>query len=295
MQPRLGNCRPRPTGRFAGVPVLADLIAVLDSWYDPTWAEAWDAVGLVCGDPAERVERVVLSVDPVPGTVAEALGGGAQLLITHHPLLLTPVHGVPATDPKGSLVHRMIRGGLAHFVAHTNADVADPGVSDALADRIGLADVRPLQAAGTRGSGRVGQLAAPMSLREFAHLAAARLPATAWGVRAAGDPDRPVRTVAVCGGSGGSYAEDARSAGADAFLTADLKHHSTLEAVTERGGDGMALVDAAHWATEAPWLEVAAARLRQHFGTTVEVRVSHLVTDPWTVHAPSTESSNDHT
>jgi putative NIF3 family GTP cyclohydrolase 1 type 2 len=97
--------------------------------------------------------------------------------------------------------------------------------------------------------------------------------------------------VAVCGGSGGPFAADAERAGADAYVTSDLKHHATLEAVTERGPDAMALVDAAHWATEAPWLDMVAARLRERFGTSVEVRVSDLVTDPWTLHAPSDESS----
>ena len=138
-----------------------------------------------------------------------------------------------------------------------------------------------------RGTGRVGELAEPVRLREFVRHAVAVLPATAWGLRAAGDPDRLVRTVAVCGGSGGSLTEAARAAGADVYLTADLKHHAAVEAVTERGGDGMALVDAAHWATEAPWLDILADRLRDRLGTTVEVRVSGLVTDPWTLHAPS--------
>src|SRR3954447_9851657 len=128
------------------MPVLAELIAALEGWFDPGWAEPWDAVGLVCGDPDEPVGRVLLAVDPVPGTVQEAIEQSANLLITHHPLLLTGVHGVPATDPKGRLVHRMIRSGLAHFVAHTNADVARPGVSDALAERIGLWELRPLVA-----------------------------------------------------------------------------------------------------------------------------------------------------
>ena len=114
---------------------------------------------------------------------------------------------------------------------------------------------------GPRGTGRVGELAAPMTLREFASHAVEALPRTVWGVRAAGDPRRPVRTVAVCGGSGGSFIDAARRAGADAYLTADLKHHTTLEAVTERGGDAMALVDAAHWATEWPWCEQAASQL----------------------------------
>ncbi len=365
---------------------------MLDDWYDPRTAEPWDAVGLVCGDPDARVERVMLAVDAVPATVAEAVAAGAGLLITHHPLLLTGVHGVPAGDPKGGLVHRMIRSGVAHLVAHTNADVADPGVSDALAMLLGVAGLEPLEpipdpaldklvvfvpreerealvdalaaagagrlgdydrcawstdgvgtfrplaganptigavgdieqvaesrvemvvppsrratviralraahsyeepafdllpmapVPGTRGSGRVGDLPQPITLAEFVDHAAAVLPRTTWGVRGAGDPDRPVRRVAVCGGSGGGFAERARAAGADAFLTADLKHHPVVEAVTERGGDAMALVDAAHWATEAPWLDDLATRLRGRFGTTVDVRVSRTVTDPWTLH-----------
>jgi putative NIF3 family GTP cyclohydrolase 1 type 2 len=130
-------------------------------------------------------------------------------------------------------------------------------------------------------------LAEPMTLRDFTGHVAARLPGTAWGVRAAGSPEQPVRTVAVCGGSGASYTELARACGADAYLTSDLKHHSTVEAVTERAGGAdapMALVDAAHWATEWPWLPVAADLLRRRFGG-VEVAVSTVVTDPWTVHA----------
>jgi len=377
------------------VPTLADIMTVLDGWFDPVWAESWDAVGLVCGDPAEPVERILLAVDAVPTTVAEALATRSQLLLAHHPLLLSGVHGVPADDPKGALVHRLVTAGAALFVAHTNADVADPGVSDALARRLGLSGLRPLQvldgepldklvvfvpraeaqrlidalaAAGagaigdydrcawttegtgtfrplpgaspaigevgrveqvpetrvemvvpssrraavlaalrtahpyeepafdllagaplptSRGTGRIGELAEPMTLREFTAHAAARLPATVWGVRAAGDPDRTVRTVAVCGGSGGSLAERARRAGADVYLTADLKHHAAVEAVTERGGGGIGLVDVAHWASEAPWLDEVADRLRGRFGTTVEVRVSRRVTDPWTLHTLS--------
>jgi putative NIF3 family GTP cyclohydrolase 1 type 2 len=137
----------------------------------------------------------------------------------------------------------------------------------------------------------VGQLERAMTLAEFTRHAAQVLPATAWGVRAAGNPGRTVRTVAVCGGSGGSLSEDARGAGADVYLTADLKHHGVLEAVSERGDDAPALVDAAHWATEAPWLDVLAAALRERFGTTVDVQVSRQVTDPWTLHVPSPEVS----
>jgi dinuclear metal center YbgI/SA1388 family protein len=374
---------------------LREVIAALDEWFDPSWAEPWDAVGLVCGDPDQQVRRVVLAVDAVPQTVAEAAELEADLLVTHHPLLLTGVHGIPADEPKGALVHRMVRHGMAHFVAHTNADVAAPGVSDALADRLGLVDTRPLDpladepldklvvfvpiadaamvidalaaagagrlgdyercawsaegtgtfrplagahpAVGTvgaveqvaearvemvlasrlraqvvaalraahpyeepafdlfaqapvpgqRGLGRVGELPEPLSLQRFVQHAAARLPATVGGLRAAGDPDAAVRTVAAAGGSCGSLADQARALGADVLLTADLKHHHVVEAVTERGAGTMALIDAAHWATEAPWLDMAAAALRDRFGTTVDVVVSTQVTDPWTMHHPS--------
>lgn len=269
------------------MPTVAEVCRVLDEWFDPAWAESWDAVGLVCGDPEAPVARMVLAVDAVPAVVDEAIDARADLLLTHHPLLLTGVHGVPVSD-------RMIRNGLAHFVAHTNADAAPPGVSDALAARLGLRRLRPLVPGehGGPGTGRLGELEPARTLREFTGHAAAVLPSTVWGVRAAGDPNKTVRTVAVCGGAGGQYAADARRAGADVLLTADLKHHPAVEEVTERGADALALVDAAHWATEAPWLDEVAERLRHRFGTSVEVSVSMQVTDPWTLHAPSDPPSD---
>src|SRR3954451_23438998 len=109
---------------------LSDVTALLDQWYPPSWAESWDAVGLVCGDPEEPVRRVLFAVDPTTAVVDEAIETGADLLVTHHPLLLTAVHGVPADDPKGRSVHRLIRAGAGLFVAHTNADRApDSGVN----------------------------------------------------------------------------------------------------------------------------------------------------------------------
>jgi dinuclear metal center YbgI/SA1388 family protein len=332
---------------------LADVIAVLDAAYPPALAQGWDAVGLVCGDPDDKVGSVVVAVDPVPETVDETVTAGAQLLLTHHPLLLRGVHGVGADTPKGALVHRLVRSGAALFTAHTNADAADPGVSDALAEAFGLRVDGPLEpapsapldkivtfvpvgpaitavhealaaagagevgdhshcsfaAAGTgqfmpaagdvgklervaetrlemvlprarraavvaalraahpaaapafdvfeeadlpssRGLGRIGTLPVPEPLHAFTDRVAAALPATAWGVRAAGDPDRPVRRVAVCGGAGDSALGAAAAAGVDAYVTADLRHHPAGEHVL---AGGPALVDVAHWASEWPW------------------------------------------
>lgn len=262
---------------------LGEVLAALDARYDPSLAEPWDAVGLVCGDRDEPVRRVLFAVDPTAAVVDEVVDTGAELLVTHHPLLLTPVHGVPADDPKGRLVHRLIRSGAALFVAHTNADRAPGhGVNDALADVLGLTGTAPLVPAPDHpgaGLGRVGRLAEEMTLREFAELAAALLPTTVGGARVAGDPDRVVRTAAVCGGSGGSLLAAAAAAGADVLLTSDLKHHPASEA-----GEvpGPALVDVAHFATEWPWLPVAAEALRSDLGGRVEVEVSVRRTDPWT-------------
>ncbi|WP_249051528.1 Nif3-like dinuclear metal center hexameric protein [Cellulomonas fimi] len=123
---------------------MADVVAVLDRRFPPGTAEPWDAVGLVTGDPAQPVRRVLLAVDPTAAVVDEAIDWGADLLLTHHPLLLRPVHSVAATTFKGALVHRLVRAGVALHVAHTNADAAVGGVAAALAEAIGLVDIAPL-------------------------------------------------------------------------------------------------------------------------------------------------------
>ncbi|UCM87623.1 Nif3-like dinuclear metal center hexameric protein [Streptomyces marincola] len=278
------------------MPELSDVITALDSLWPRERAEAWDAVGPVCGDPSAPVDRVLFAVDPVQSVADEAVALGAGLLVTHHPLYLRGTTSVAADTFKGRVVHTLIREGIALYVAHTNADRADPGVSDALAAALGLRVTGPLvpdpaDPAGRRGLGRLCELERPVALREFAALAAERLPATAQGVRVAGDPDRPVRTVAVCGGSGDSLFAEVRAAGVDAYLTADLRHHPVSEA---REHAPLALLDAAHWATESPWCAQAAAQLdavSARAGWHLRTHVSRLVTDPWTTHHTAPRAS----
>ncbi|MEV4534727.1 Nif3-like dinuclear metal center hexameric protein [Asanoa sp. NPDC049518] len=268
---------------------LATAVAALDDRYPPAWAEEWDRVGLVVGDPSASVTRVLCVVDAVPETVAEAISAGADLIVAHHPLLMRGVSSVATTTYKGRIVSDLVKNDVALFTAHTNADVASPGVSDALAGRLGLVDLRPLVPSAAdpgRGTGRIGRLPVPRPLSALTEQAAAVLPPTAWGVRAAGDPDRVIETVAVCGGAGDSFLAAAAAAGVDAYLTADLRHHPASEAVA---GGGPALLDAAHWATERPWLDDLAAFLRATLE--VDVLVSDLDTDPWTLHATSARFS----
>jgi dinuclear metal center YbgI/SA1388 family protein len=267
---------------------VGGVVAALESAYPPELAESWDAVGLVCGDPSETVRRVLVCVDPLESTVDEAAAMGCQLIVAHHPLLLHGVHGVPADTPKGGLVHRMIRAGIALFCAHTNADAADPGVSDALAEAIGLTVTAPLNPRpdGRTGIGRIGELPSAEPFSAFVTRVAGALPATAAGVRGAGDPDRPIRTVAVSGGAGDGYLDVARAAGVDAYVTADLRHHPASEHLA--AAEAPALVDVAHWASEWPWCTQAAGVITAAFGGNVDIQVSTRRTDPWTVGVPTT-------
>ena len=260
---------------------VARVVSALEARYPSAAAEAWDRVGLVVGDPTQSVHTVLLAVDCVRATVEEAVAVGAQLVVAHHPLLLRGVHSVATTSEKGVVVHRLIREGIALYTAHTNADVANPGVTDALAARLGLRDVRPLRP-DVPHPGRVGRLDPPLPLAELVTEVERRLPRTAVGVRAAGPPDLLVRTLAVAGGAGDAFLADVAAAGVDAYLTADLRHHVSSEHL-ERGGP--ALLDAPHWATERPWLDMLADELRADLG--LSVIVSEAVTDVWTLHAPA--------
>jgi dinuclear metal center YbgI/SA1388 family protein len=278
------------------VPRLSEVIAALENLWPAERAESWDAVGTVVGEPDQEVARVLFAVDPVQEIVDEAVKLGADLLVTHHPLYLRGTTTVAASHFKGRVVHTLIKNDIALHVAHTNADTADPGVSDALAGALDFRVVGPLvpdptDTSGRRGLGRVCEVDPPMTVRELAAWVAECLPTTAQGIRVAGDPRATVRTVAVSGGSGDGLFDDVRAAGVDAFLTADLRHHPASEA---RAHSPLALLDAAHWATEWPWCELAATQLDEisdRHGWDLRVHVSKTVTDPWTAHAASSDTT----
>lgn len=370
------------------VSTLHDVVSLIHGWYPPHTAEGWDAVGLVLGDPEQSVGKVLFAVDAAPEVAAEAAEWGADLLVVHHPLFLKPVHGFAATTPKGRVASTLTKAGCALLTAHTNADRASGGVSEALATALGLTDqtpivpapstardkltvyvpvdaaaivraviaeagagsignydfasftspgegrFRPLAGAepmiGTigaietveevrievvmhrhlrarvvramrashpyeepaydvvemadgevaaTGTGRIGTVTR-MTLGEFADVVAEALPETAHGVRVAGDPERSIRRVAVCGGAGDFLLDTVLATDADVYVTSDLRHHPAAEFLDQ---DGPALVDVAHWAAESTWLPVVEARLVEALGDAVETRVSTTNTDPWTM------------
>ena len=273
-------------------PVLVrDVVAAMEVRYRPAWAEDWDAVGLVCGDPSVAVTKIHFAVDATPAVVDEAIASGAQMLITHHPLLFDPVQSVAATTTKGAIIHRLISNGVALFAAHTNADRANPGVSDALATALCLMDIEvlePLSEDDQVGLGRVGRLGEPMSLQAFVEHVHSALPVGVAGVKATGDPQAMIQRIAVCGGAGGSALPAVLAADVDAYVTSDLSHHRAGEFADDVDGGRPFLIDATHFGTEWPWLQQAADLLTSDlatFGTTVETTISILSTDPWRIHS----------
>ena len=263
---------------------LREVVAAFESLYPPDTASSWDRVGLVSGDLDQPVSLVHFAVDPTLAVIEEARAAGADLLVTHHPLLLRGVHSVATTSAKGASVTALIENHIALYVAHTNADVASPGVCDALAVACGLVDVEPLQVVDGVGHGRVGSLALRLTLREFVERLSEVLPRAVGGIRVAGPADALVSRVAVVGGAGDDFFDVVRASGADVYVTADLRHHPVLEAREEARGGTPYLVDAGHWATEWLWLESACSELLHALagrGTSLNTHICTLRTDPW--------------
>jgi dinuclear metal center YbgI/SA1388 family protein len=361
-------------------PAVSDWTRILDGFFPPSLAEEWDNVGLQVGDPAWPADRVLVALDPSLPAVREAAARGCGLLITHHPLLFRPIESVDLSEPVGRTVAESLSSRVAVVACHTNADAAQPGVTDALAEALGLRvtgvlrptegedrvklvtfvpadatakvldavagagagvigeythcsfrvrgtgtflpserahpvvgergalnevdedrlevvvprdrlggvvtamveahpyeevayDVYPLIGPSGPGPGRLAQPMGELTAGELADLCRERL---GTAVRTAGDLGRSVRMVALCGGAGGTFIPDALRAGADAYVTGDLKHHQALDAVAA----GLTLIDAGHHGTEWPFVRTLAEVLATSM-LDASVSVSESATDPF--------------
>jgi dinuclear metal center YbgI/SA1388 family protein len=262
---------------------LARVVEALGELWPASGAEEWDAPGLVTGNPDQPVRSILLAVDAVDATVSQAVGAGVDLLVTHHPLLMRGVSSVAEERYKGSLIARLIRGNTALLAAHTNADVVAAGTSGVMADALGVTHTVPLTASvqPDTGLGRVGDLPKSMTLGDFARRVAEVLPATAQGVRVAGDYGQQVRRIALCAGAGDSLLAHPLVTSADVYVTSDLRHHAAQESLEQSAvSGGPALIDVSHWAAEWLWLERAAQEIRDVLPG-VDVSVSDIRTDPW--------------
>lgn len=219
----------------------------------------YDNSGLLVGDPGREVTGVHFALDVTDHVIDEALGYGANLIVTHHPLMFSPIKRLVETDHQARLLCRMIRENISLISAHTNLDQAIGGCNDVLAQRIGLT--------GIEGEGfvRVGALPSPMTAGE---LAASISRVLGDVVRVMGDASTVVEKVGLCSGSGVEEWPTAAALGAQAFLTGESKHHIALEA----SAAGVVILEAGHHATEEPGIFALADAL-QNSGLAVQYKV----------------------
>lgn len=280
-----------------GTPTVGSVTGALEAAYPLDWAESWDRVGLVLGERGAAVSRVLLAVDPTVAVAREAVDRGAQLLVTHHPLLLRGASFLPADDGKGAVVTHLLRQGTALWCGHTNVDRSTRGTVGAWLELLDLQQPQPLlpgelseeAAHGSRrfGLGAVGSLRVATTVGELAAAITDRVPATVRGILHTGDADREVATVAVCPGAGDSFLEAATATGADVYITSDLRHHPALEHLESAADPAAvpALIDVPHAASEALWLPLAQDLLTSA-EPGLEVLLSEHIADPWSGRLP---------
>lgn len=230
----------------------------------PALAQQWDNVGLQVGDTRASVQSVWVALDPTAEVVRAACRRNVDLLITHHPLIFKPLTCVNFHRPVGAIIELAARHRLAIFAAHTNLDSVAGGLNDVLARRIGLRNLKPLEAAGqsidsaaVEGIGRVGDLDGSIALEAL--VAGIKESLGLERIRFAGDPALPVERAAVCSGSGGSLLPAFFSSGAQAYISGDLRYHDARDVEAENLG----LVDIGHFASEHLIVEVLAGRLEK--------------------------------
>lgn len=381
---------------------VKEVAQILDRFYPPELAAVWDNVGLQVGDPNQEVNRIMIALDPSELVVNEAIKAKVNLLVTHHPLVMSGVNRFTTETSIGRVIANLNANRIALFAAHTNADVAKDGVNDVLARKFELLDLEPLlplaalsdkdrategnllkvvvfspveateklidamseagagqignydrcayQVSGVGtfrpqlgadpylgqvgeitqtqedriemvfrrqhlsgvvealrrthpyeepaydvielvdtdqiGLGRKGHLARPLTLKVFAERVAAVVPKTHHGVRVSGDLSAKISTVGVITGAAANFLPQVAQREIDCYVTADAKHHVTLDNLMASGPN---LIDLSHWASESPWCDDLANRLNAQFTAEnkgIEVIVSTIMGDPWSLRLP---------
>lgn len=246
-------------------PAAGEIASALEAWADLRFAESYDNTGLHVGRQDRTVTCALVALDLTPAVIQEADRLGANMILTHHPLLFKPPRRILASDLQGRMILDLARLDITLYSIHTNLDSVSGGVSFDLARRLGLEDITFLSPGEetTHGLGAIGQLQAPLTLKAFLQRLAKCI--SARSLRYTGSDQAPVKKVAVCGGAGSSLIAAALSAGADAYITADISYHYFFDVLAEDGHPRMALIDAGHYETERHTEELLCDWLSQQF------------------------------
>ena len=267
---------------FGDMPKLKDIIEAIEELAPPALAADWDNSGLQVGDPGAEIRKVLVALDPLPEVMLEAKSLGAELVVTHHPLFFRTLKSLDLSFGQGEVVKEAVGGHIAVYSAHTSLDRVRPGISDGLAAALKLKKVVPVEKADgwptAYGFGRIGELPEELTVGDVASRLKAELGAKA--ARVIGDPERTVGRVAVCGGSGSDLIEKAYRAGAEAYVTGDVKYHEALKALEL----GVAVIDVGHFHGEIYFMKTFAGMLEKAFakkGWKIKVGFSKVEKEPW--------------
>jgi dinuclear metal center YbgI/SA1388 family protein len=252
-----------------------EFIKKLEQFVPLSLQREWDNSGIQIALEPSRVSRVLVALDASRKTVEEAIEKKADFLLTHHPLFFIPAKRLDVDSSQGALAVELIRAGISLYSAHTTFDAAPGGMNDRLASALGLQDVNPLAGVGDAPMVRVGKLPEALPFGEVCEKVK-----TAFGIRqplrVVGDRVASVQTVAICGGGGGSLLDEAYAAGADLYITGDIRHHEALFAKDA----SKCLIDAGHAGTEKIFIPVMADYLRLTFKSELEVLESTVNPNP---------------
>lgn len=253
-----------------------EVIEGLQKKWPDHFAMEWDNVGLLVGDKEQEVHHIFVALDVTDEVLMQAVACGADMIITHHPLIFSPVKKILADDFLGRRLIKLIKYDICYYAMHTNFDVA--GMADLNAKDLRLQDAEVLEVTysdenRTEGIGRIGQVPFEMKLHEFGVFVKESLGLEK--IRVYGDPDAVIRKAAISSGSGKSMIRAGISSGADVLVTGDIDYHTGIDAVAQ----GLAIVDAGHYGTEMifishmeqalkemyPDMIITAARIQQPF------------------------------
>lgn len=247
-----------------------DLVRFLETKYPRSLAYDWDNVGLQVGTLNKPVKKALVTLDVTPDVVREAIALKADFLISHHPLIFKPIFNVTVESPRGWMIQKLLAHGIPLYSMHTNYDLAQGGMNDVLAAKLGIRDAKLLDE--TEGIGRYGAID-PTPLEDY--VAFVKTALNAEHVRLIGSTSRKVATVGVSGGSGSNHINEARRRGCDLYVTGDVTYHSALDAIQM----GQLVLDVGHYA-EVVFKEAVALELAAAFPD-LTVLVSQIDTDPY--------------
>ena len=242
---------------------VADILAFLDTLAPRHMKMDWDNVGLLCGSKKTPVTKILVALDPFEVVCKEAAEKGAELIVTHHPLIFGSLKAITDETEVGRCVQLLCAKGISAINAHTNLDCAPEGVNSLLAEQLGLTEIEVIDPLGTDEQGRPWGLLRKGSVPEQpleTFLSTVKKQLACEGIRYV-DGGKPVCKVAVGGGACGSELMDAVKAGCDTFVTADVKYNGFFDAKVL----GINLIDAGHFQTENPVTALLAQKLTQAF------------------------------